>query len=473
MRALRLIADRKLELAEVPDPPPPRRGEVQVRIKAVALNHLDLWGFRGMAFAKRKMPLVVGAEASGEIAAVGAGVTGFKPGDKVVMYGAHDLRQVPGLPRGPRQSVRERRRHHGLSHRRLRPRSGQPAGAAGDPGARPACQLRDAACAPIAFGTVEHMLFDNAKLKPGETILVHAGGSGIGSVAIKMAKAIGCTVITTVGDDAKAEKAKALGADHVINYKTERFEGVTRKLTAKKGVDVVFEHVGGEGFNGSLLCLKRGGRLVTCGSTAGPTVTINLMQLFQQQYKIFGSFGASMRNIRDSLAKMAAGMAPVIDTRIRARRFRTRPGAAGKPAGVRQSHREVLMQAPHARSAPPLAPTRKRAGNAVAAARSRSACSGCCACSIPTDMRRFRRLADAQDRPAGCRNTRSAAPISPPPFRKNRRPRSTTILRGVWDNLGRVGAEFAHLDRLWDCDPAHPDRIGRIDHHARAPSSAT
>jgi alcohol dehydrogenase len=176
--------------------------------------------------------------------------------------------------------------------------------------------LRDAACAPIAFGTTEHMLFDNAKLKPGEIILVHAGGSGIGSVAIKMAKALGCTVITTVGDDAKAEKAKALGADHVINYKTERFEGVTRKLTAKKGVDVVFEHVGGEGFNGSLLCLKRGGRLVTCGSTAGPTVTINLMQLFQQQYKIFGSFGCAIRNIRDSLSKIAAGITPVIDTEV-------------------------------------------------------------------------------------------------------------------------------------------------------------
>ena len=106
--------------------------------------------------------------------------------------------------------------------------------------------------------------------EPGETILVHAGGSGIGTVAIKMAKAIGCTVITTVGDDDKAEKAKALGADHVINYRTDRFEGVVRKLTAKKGVDVVFEHVGAETFNGSLLCLKRGGRLVTCGSTVGP-----------------------------------------------------------------------------------------------------------------------------------------------------------------------------------------------------------
>jgi alcohol dehydrogenase len=176
--------------------------------------------------------------------------------------------------------------------------------------------LRDAACAPIAFGTTEHMLFDNAKIKPGETILVHAAGSGIGSVAIKMAKALGCTVITTVGDDEKAEKAKALGADHVINYKKDRFEGVTRKLTAKKGVDVVFEHVGGEGFNGSLLCLKRGGRLVTCGSTAGPTVTINLMQLFQQQYKILGSFGCRIQNIRDSLSKMAAGMDAIIDTEV-------------------------------------------------------------------------------------------------------------------------------------------------------------
>ena len=160
------------------------------------------------------------------------------------------------------------------------------------------------------------MLFDNARLEPGESVLVHAGGSGIGSVAIKMAKAIGCTVITTVGDGAKAQKAKALGADHVINYRTDRFEGVVRKITAKKGVDVVFEHVGADTFNGSLLCLKRGGRLVTCGSTSGPSTTLNLMQLFQQQYRIIGSFGASMRNIRESLAKMAKGLLPVIDTEI-------------------------------------------------------------------------------------------------------------------------------------------------------------
>ena len=315
MRALTLVADRKLELQEAPPPPMPAAGEVQIRIRAVALNHIDVWGWRGMAFAKRKLPLVVGAEAAGEIAAVGPGVTGFGVGDGVVMYGA--------LTCGECRACREGRDNlcenvagilgfhvDGFARDFLnfpaRLAIRVPEGVA----------FRDAACAPIAFATVEHMLFDNAKLQPGETILVHAGGSGIGTAAIKMAKAIGCTVITTVGDDAKVDKAKALGADHVVNYRTDRFEHAVRKLTGKKGVDVVFEHVGAETFNGSLLALKRGGRLVTCGSTSGPSTTLNLMQLFQQQYRIFGSFGATMGNIRDSLAKMAAGLTPVIDTEV-------------------------------------------------------------------------------------------------------------------------------------------------------------
>lgn len=315
MRALALVADRKLELLELPAPPPPGAGGVQVRVKAVALNHLDLWGFRGMAFAKRKFPLVVGAEGAGEIAAVGAGVADFRVGDPVVMYGA--------LTCGTCKACREGRDN--LCENVAGIMGFHVDGFARELLNIPArltirvpdsVSMRDAACAPVAFSTVEHMLFDNAKLQPGETILVQAGGSGIGTVAIKMAKAIGCTVITTVGDDAKAEKARAIGADHVINYRTERFESATRKLTAKKGVDVVFEHVGAETFNGSLLCLKRGGRLVTCGSTSGPSTTINLMQLFQQQYKIFGSFGASMRNIRDGLGKMAGGILPVIDTEV-------------------------------------------------------------------------------------------------------------------------------------------------------------
>ena len=315
MRALTLVADRRLELAEIADPPMPGEGEVQVAVKAVALNHLDLWGYRGMAFVKRKLPLVAGAEAAGTIAALGPGVTGLKIGAPVVMYGALTCGTCKACREG-RDNLCENvggimgfhldgfaRERLNLPARLIVP---VPAGVA----------LQDAACAPIGFATVQHMLFDNAKLQPGETVLVHAGGSGIGTAAIMMAKAIGCTVITTVGDDGKVEKAKALGADHVINYRTDRFEGAVRRLTGKKGVDVVFEHVGADTFNGSLLALKRGGRLVTCGSTSGPSTTLNLMQLFQQQYRIIGSFGASMRNIRDSLAKMAAGLTPVIDTEV-------------------------------------------------------------------------------------------------------------------------------------------------------------
>jgi alcohol dehydrogenase len=320
MRALALIADRKLELTDVAPPRAPDADEVQIAVKAVALNHLDLWGFRGMAFAKRKLPLVVGAEAAGEIAAVGTDVVGLAPGDPVVMYGA--------LTCGVCKACREGRDNlcenvGGIMGFHLdgfaRDRLNMPARLV-VPVPR-GVALRDAACAPIGFATVQHMLFDNARLQPGETVLVHAGGSGIGTAAILMAKAIGATVITTVGDDAKAAKAKALGADHVINYRNERFEGAVRKLTAKKGVDVVFEHVGAETFNGSLLALKRGGRLVTCGSTSGPTTTINLMQLFQQQYRIIGSFGASLRNIRESLDKMADGIKPVIDTEVKLEEF--------------------------------------------------------------------------------------------------------------------------------------------------------
>src|SRR5947208_4816834 len=218
MRALTLVADRRLALVDAPEPPPPATGEVQIRIKAIGLNHLDVWGWRGMAFAKRKLPLVVGVEAAGEIAAIGDGVTNVKVRDRVVGYG--------GLTCGVCKACREGRDNlcenvagvmgfhvdgfaRDLLNMPARLVIPVPAGIA----------ARDAACAPIAFATVQHMLFDNAKLEPGETVLVHAGGSGIGSAAIKMAKAIGCTVFTTVGYDAKMDKARVLVADHVINYR--------------------------------------------------------------------------------------------------------------------------------------------------------------------------------------------------------------------------------------------------------------
>jgi alcohol dehydrogenase len=316
MRALQLIEDRRLETVDIAPPPLPGPGEVTLRIKVVALNHIDVWGWRGMAFAKRKLPLTIGAEASGEVTAIGAGVGHLKPGQLVSIYGARTC----GLCRHCRAGRDNLCEHvegvHGfhldgfaqeminLPARLLVP-------------APPGVTDVGAAVAPVTFGTVEHMLFDNARLEPGETILVHAGGSGIGTAAIQLARRMGCIVITTVGSDAKIDKAKALGADHVINYRSDRFEGVVRKLTKKKGVDVVFEHVGADTWAGSMLCLKRGGRLVTCGSTSGVSTQMNLMQLFQQQLKIFGSFGCRMQNMADAMQKMAAGLvAPVIDTEV-------------------------------------------------------------------------------------------------------------------------------------------------------------
>lgn len=316
MRALQLVGDRELKQVDLAEPDAPEAGEVTVRVAAVALNHIDVWGWRGMAFAKRKMPLVVGAEASGFVEAIGPGVSSLLPGQLVSIYGARTC----GLCKPCREGRDNLCEHvsgvHGFHL------DGFAQGKVNLPArllvpAPPGCSPIAAALAPVTFGTVEHMLFDNAKLEPGETILVHAGGSGIGSAAIQLAKKMGCTVITTVGSDDKIERAKALGADHVINYRSDRFEGVTRKLTKKKGVDVVFEHVGKDTFAGSMLVLKRGGRLVTCGSTSGVSTDVNLMMLFQQQLKLFGSFGCRMENMANAMQKMARGIvSPVIDTEI-------------------------------------------------------------------------------------------------------------------------------------------------------------
>ena len=268
MRALQLLDNRKLAVVDLPDPPPPGPGAVQVRIGAVALNHIDVWGWRGMAFAKRKLPIVVGVEAAGTVAEVGEGVSGLARGDVVSIFGAETCGVCAACREGRDnfcENVAGIRGFHidGLARERLN----LPARLAIP--APPGVGVVAAACAPVTYGTPEHMLFDNARLAAGQTILVQAGGSGVGTAAIQLAKAVGATVITTVGSPEKIEKAKALGADHVINYREERFEGVVRKLTKKRGVDVVFEHVGVDTFPASMFCLKRGGTLVTCGSTTG------------------------------------------------------------------------------------------------------------------------------------------------------------------------------------------------------------
>lgn len=316
MRALRNFGERDLRIVEVDAPPLPGDDEIQVKICAVALNHIDVWGWRGMAFAQRTLPITVGAEASGEIIAVGKNVKDLKVGQLGALYGANTCAKCKPCLAGRDnfcENVNGVFGFHidGFAQEMMNfpARLFVPAPEGLDPIA--------AACTPITFGTVEHMLFDNAKLQPGESILVHAGGSGIGSAAIQLAKAIDCTVYTTVGNDEKAKQALALGADHAINYVEDRFEGKMRKLTKKQGVDVVFEHVGVDTFEGSMFSMKIGGRLVTCGSTTGIKAEINLFQLFQRQLRLIGSFGCNMRNIATSLEKLAAGTVhPVIDLEI-------------------------------------------------------------------------------------------------------------------------------------------------------------
>jgi alcohol dehydrogenase len=269
-----------------------------------------------MAFAKRQLPITVGAEASGEILALGKNVTGLEIGQLGALYGANTCGVCKPCSEGRDnfcENVNGIFGFHidGFAQEIMNfpARLFVPAPEGLDPVA--------AALTPITFGTVEHMLFDNAKLQRGESILVHAGGSGIGTAAIQMAKALDCTVYTTVGTDEKAQLALALGADHAINYQTDRFEGRIRKLTKKQGVDVVFEHVGPDTWEGSLFSMKVGGRLVTCGSTSGVKAEINLFQLFQRQLRLIGSFGCRMANIESSLQKLASGtVKPVIDLEI-------------------------------------------------------------------------------------------------------------------------------------------------------------
>ena len=315
MRALQLFGDRDMRLVEVAEPAAPGPGELQLRMRAVALNHIDVWGWRGMAFARRQLPLTVGAEAVGEVVAIGEGVEGWRIGQLAVPYGAQTCGRCRACREGRDnlcEAVSGVKGFHldGFAQERANQQARLcvpvPEGIA----------VEDAACAAITFSTVEHMLFDNARLEPGETILVQAAGSGIGTVAVRMAKAMGCIVIATAGSDEKCERVWALGADHVVNYTTDRFESVARKVTRKRGVDVVFEHVGATTWAGSLLSLRMGGRLVTCGSTSGVSAETNLMMLFQRQLRIIGSFGAALRNVADGLGKMSGGTRPVIDSTV-------------------------------------------------------------------------------------------------------------------------------------------------------------
>lgn len=319
MKALRLLKESTLSLDSIKEPNYIPPGYVKIQIKKIALNHLDLFSFRGMAFARRNFPLIVGVEAAGVVKEIGPGVSTSYLNKGYVIYGAPICGVCNECLNGRENLCMNIPQQYGIS------------GFHSDGFAAEYCvvptrllikipnnvSLKSAACAPITFATVCHMLFDNAKLKREEEILIHSGGSGIGSTAIKISKFIGAKVYTTVGSDQKVKLAKEIGADYVINYKTNNFLRELKKLTNKKGVDVVFEHIGVDTWSKSISSLKKGGRLVICGSTTGIEASTNLLLLFNNQIKIFGSFGGNFNNIVQSLELMSKyEILPVIDSEL-------------------------------------------------------------------------------------------------------------------------------------------------------------
>jgi len=299
------------ETRPLPEPGP---GEARVRVRAVALNHLDLWVRRGVPGHRFPLPLIPGSDGAGILTALGprTEVDGLGPGSQVLLAPGFGCGQCSACLGGHESLCRHYRilgesRDGTCAHSILVP--------AGALLPLPAdLELEEAAALPLALMTTWQMLMRRGRLQPGETVLVHAGGSGIGSAAIQIAAAIGCRVLTTVGSTVKVRRAAELGADEVILYQTTDLVAAVRSLTGKRGVDLVVEHTGAATWEASLRCLRRGGRLVTCGATTGADVQLNLRLLFYKQLELIGSTMGSRADLAAALELVARGrLRPVVD----------------------------------------------------------------------------------------------------------------------------------------------------------------
>ena len=301
----------KLELTEVADPAP-RPGEAVVRVRAVALNHLDVWVRRGVPGHKFPLPIVPGSEAAGVIEQVEGDGGRWNAGDEVIVAPGFSCGRCEACLSGddplcPQYGIYGETADGGLRERvavPIRNLVRKPA----------SLSMEEAAAVPLDMLTAWHMLVARARLRPGETVLVHAGGSGVGSAAIQIAKLWGAKVIATAGSPEKVERTRSLGADEAIDYRREDFVAEVRRITGRRGVEVVFEHVGGETFERSLRALARGGRLVTCGATTGADVTINLRLVFFKLLSILGSTMGSLAELHEVMRHVEAGrLKPVVD----------------------------------------------------------------------------------------------------------------------------------------------------------------
>ena len=302
-----------LEYTDVPDPSI-RADEVLVEVKACALNHLDIFVRQGMPGIEIPLPHILGNDIAGVVKEVGELVTWAKPGDEVMVQPGVSCGHCAACLSGQDNLCRE---YDILGYRR----NGGYAELVAVPGAnllpKPA-QLSwpEAAALPLVTVTAWHMLVTRANVQPGENVLVHAAGSGVGSIAIQIAKLRGARVITTASSDDKLAKARELGADQTINYSQDDWPKEVKRLTDRRGVDVVIEHTGAATWPGSIASLKNNGRLVTCGATSGYDARTDLRQVFYRHLTLLGSFMGSKAELLEAMKFVAQGKIRAVVDRV-------------------------------------------------------------------------------------------------------------------------------------------------------------
>jgi NADPH:quinone reductase-like Zn-dependent oxidoreductase len=303
----------QIHVADI-DAPEPGLGEVLVRASHAALNHLDYFVVRGWSGLELPMPHVLGSDGSGIVEEVGPGVTLVQKGDMVTIN--------PGLSCGKCEVCLSGNQN---LCRAFVIKGENVSGTFAEYFTVPEINvikvpegypMDKAAAAPLVFLTAWRMLSTMAMVKHGETVFIQGAGGGVSTAAIQIAKLLGATVIVTTGSGAKEEKARALGADHVINYNEMPDYGthVFKELTGKRGVDVVIDSVGEKTFSTSLRLLRPGGRLVVCGATTGPTTELDIRQIFWRQSKVLGSSMSNQKEFRDVMNLVFVGkLDPIID----------------------------------------------------------------------------------------------------------------------------------------------------------------
>jgi NADPH:quinone reductase-like Zn-dependent oxidoreductase len=302
-----------LKYEDAPDPVVPA-GWALVRVRACALNHLDLFQRRGLEHVRIPLPHISGADVAGEVVHVDAsqGEEEWRAGDRVMLQ--------PGLSCGHCAACLAGHDNRCPDYDVL---GYQSAGGYAELIAAPVANLIRlpaaipfpvAAAFPLAFLTAWHMLFNRAGLREGETVLVVAASSGVGQAAVQLARHAGARVIATAGGDAKLARAKALGADTVVDHHSGDVVAEVRRATDRRGVDVVFEHVGVATWDRSVRCLARGGRLVTCGATTGHAASLDLRHLFARQLSFLGSYMGEKQDLLRAAPLFFAGqITPVVD----------------------------------------------------------------------------------------------------------------------------------------------------------------